>query len=370
MLGDTGSFPACAEGDTVVSRGTGFRVRASAGAPVEVPQYCDLVLDAADYHDTIRVPLIVGDSMNLPDGPDAEGYAIFDRTDSLFDQRAEYDWVDLRGLGAELGLGSDETVVLPLPAGFGAWRFYGRDYDSLSVCSNGFIAAGSSDRVDFVNVQLPYQRAPGNIVAAVWGRLDASAGGSIRFHHDTVGRCVIVEYDSIRYLGESAFEQVQVQVYDRSVPTPTGDNRIEIHFKTVNHFERVTVGLQNHDGSAGLTHYWNRWRPRTAAPLVPGQALAIEAMAPIGIAEPARMSVPARLSAHPSVFRSRLLVTGGREPGPLAVFDAAGRRVAELAPVRPGEWQWHGRDESGFPCPAGVYFLRAGPAGVRAVFAP
>lgn len=358
VLAGAGSFPACAEGDTVASIGQ-FRVRAAAGAPIGLPQYCALALEATGYQDTVRIPLVVGDSTNLPDGPDEGGYAIFDRTDSLYEQRASYDWVELRGIGTELGLGPEETAVLPLPAGFGAWRFYGREYDSLSVCSNGFITAGATDRVDFVNVKLPYSRAPGNMVAAFWGRLDPAAGGSIRFHHDTVAGRVIVEYDSIRYFGDSTFEQVQIQVYDRSTPTPTGDNRIEVHFRTANGFGRATVGLQNHDGSIGLTHSWNGWRPRTAAPLAAGQALAIEPLGATGVAGPASPREPPRLAVRPGVFRGRVLIVAPEDGEGLLVFDATGRMVARLAPAERGEWRWDGRDDAGRDCPPGAYFFLA-----------
>ncbi|MFO7675024.1 MAG: hypothetical protein R6X12_01705 [bacterium] len=359
VLDGVGAFPACAEGDTTVSSGDWFRLRAAPGAPVESPLYCDLMLDAPGYHDTVLVPIIVGDSMNLPDGPDGHGYCIFDHTDSTYRQLPVYDWVELRGVGTELTLGADETVTLPLPGGFGPWRFYGRDHGSLSVCSNGFITAGTSGRVDFVNVLLPYSRAPGNIVAACWDDLDPPTGGAIWFHHDTAGRRVIVEYDSVAYFGVSAREKFQVQVYDRTVPTPSGDNRIEVHYQTANYLASATVGLQNADGSAGLTHWWNDWRPRTAAPIVAGGSLVFETLDPVGVAEPAVRVTARRLAARPALFRGQVTIAG-EAAGVLAVFDAGGRVVAFLEPDRPGEWAWNGRDRSGRACPPGLYLFRAG----------
>jgi hypothetical protein len=361
VLDAVGTFLPCGEGDSTRSTGDPFRVRVSASSPIEVPQYCSLVLDAAGYHDTLRIPLIVGDSMNLPDGPDAYGYVIYDHTDSLHDRRAAYDWVELRGVGTELLLGADETTVLPLPAAFGSWRYYGEDYDSISICSNGFVTAGASDRVDLVNVQLPYSRAPGNAVALVWDDLDLPSGGHVWFHHDIDGRRFIVEFDSVRYFGAPGkAECVQLQIYDASVSTPTGDNRLEVHFQTVMWFDNATVGLQNHDGSTGLTHHVNGWRPLTAAPLQAGRALAIEPAEPAAAVSIPSLPELARLGARPAVFRNRVRLSGDAVPlgGRLTVLDVGGRRIVDLESSGTGEWSWDGRDAAGEYCASGTYFFR------------
>ena len=70
-----------ATGDTA---GWLIRVSVTGNAPIEAALPCDLVLTGSGYADTVLVPVVVGDSMNLPDGPTPCGLALFDHTDSTF----------------------------------------------------------------------------------------------------------------------------------------------------------------------------------------------------------------------------------------------------------------------------------------------
>lgn len=365
VLDGDGSFVVCAAGDTVGSGPDDFRVTAPAGAAVEVPVWCSLVLEGAGYSDTVAVPILIGDSMNLPAGPDPGGYRIYDWTDSAFVERAAYDWVELRGIGEEVVLGNDETRALALPADFGAWRWYGVDYDSISICSNGWVAAGVTDRPDFVNIVLPYEGSPPNILALCWSDLDPEMGGHIWYRHDKANHRFIIEYDSVpSFRSTGPADKVQVHIYDRTVPTLTGDNRVTVHFNTVGSLRYATVGFQNQDGTAGLTHVWNELSPRVAAPLRPERALAIQTGLPTGVEESgeppaAGRRVPAlRLSPNPC--RAGTPVTVRWQPAPtlsapasLSVSDVAGR-IACIRPLDPG---MSGITLSALP--SGLYFLTA-----------
>ncbi len=337
IIDAAGQFGPAGEADTVTNDADRFRVRAAAGAAIEVPQYCRLVLAGPGYDDTVRVPLVVGDSMNLPAGPDSYGYRIYDYTDSCYASRPDYDWVELRGLGTELGLGGDETRSLALPAGFGTWQYYGREFDSISICSNGWVAPGATSRVDFVNVQLPYEGSPPNIVAVCWDDLDLADYGAVWYWHDTTGHRFIVEFDSVPYFGHPAdWETAQFQLADRTVGTPTGDNSMTVHFKTANYFHLSTVGLQDATGTVGLTHCCNDWYPAVSAPLRPGRAVRFETAAQSGVAAPVKPGVAGGLAIFPNPFRrSAVLSCSSERPRAtaLAVFDPAGRRVGRL-PVR------------------------------------
>jgi hypothetical protein len=310
-----------------------FRVQVSRTAPVEAAAECELVVSGG-YGDTIPVPVLVGDSTNLPAGPDAGGYRIYDYTDSCYAGRPDYDWVELRGVGTPLVLGNDETCVLPLPPGFGTWRWYGVDYDSISVCSNGWVAAGATDRVDFVTAILPYEGSPGNILAFLWNDLDPTAYGSILYAHDEAGHRLVVEFDSIAYFGHTAdWEKVQVQIYDQSVSTPTGDNAVVIQYATANYCSTATVAFQNQSGTLGLTHVWNTWYPRVSAPLRAMRALRIQTDASTGTREEAGRASPpsgATVSCVPNPGRGEVEVRfAAPRPGEagLSFVDATGRLV-------------------------------------------
>jgi len=370
VIDGIGAFGPAGEGDTVANSADKFRVRAAGAAPIEVPQYCELALSGPGYADTVRIPLIVGDSLNLPGGPDEYGYRIYDYTDSCYERRPDYDWVELRGRGTELPPGGDKTEVVALPQAFGEWRYYGQSYDSISICSNGWVAAGTSDRVDFVNVQLPYTGAPPRIVALCWDDLDPSDYGKVWFWHDSIGHRVIVEFDSVPYFGHRQdWEQVQFQLSDRTVSTPTGDNSMSVHFKTANDCRNVTVGLQNQDGTVGLTHCWNDWYPAVAAPMRAGTALRFETSAQAPVVEPERVPAGPGFSVEPNPFRRAAdicLANPLARGAVLQVFDPAGRCIEQL---RPGpdcrsRFRWQAR------LLPGVYFVRLDGRSVRAVVVP
>ncbi len=365
VLDPDGSFPAVGEGETTSSGIDRFRVRAAAGAPVEMPAYCHLVLSGSGYHDTVLIPLLVGDSTNLPAGPDIGGYRIYDYTDSGYARLPVYDWLELRSIGVRIDLGSDETQQLALPEGFGPWRYYGVDYDTISVCSNGWVAAGWTDRCDFVNVALPYQNAPPNIVAVQWDDLDPTAFGSIWYYHDTANHRFIVEYDSVPYFGHVRdWEKVQFQLYDQTVTTPTGDNSMMIQFRTANNFSQATVGLQNRDGSSGLTHTCNNWYPRVSAPLVARRALRIETVELTAREEPHPSRLPAdpAFTIEPNPCRGQTVVrapfASRAPPFALRVYDTSGHLVFRSSfDIRTSSFALDLRS-----MPAGGYFVLVMPA--------
>ena len=372
VLDGSGAFAAAGENETTASTADWFRVRALAEAPVEIPAWCDLVLTGSGYDDTLRIPIVVGDSMNLPAGPDGYGYRIYDYTDSCYAPRPDYDWVELRRIGTKLTLGDDQTVVLPLPPTFGPWRYYGQNYARFSVCSNGFIAADSTDRCDFRDVVLPYTGAPPNIVALAWDNLDPTQGGAVWYYHDTAGHRLIVEYDSVSYFAVSGqWERAEVMVYDTTVTTPTGDNTIVLQYRDVNYPKALSVGLQNRDGTIGISHNYNDWYPRVSAPLKAQTALRFETVQLSGTEEPplTPSGRTPNLSVGPNPCRGRaaiLLGPGFGTNAAVRVFDAAGRLVRVLVPQSsivsrqsPISLVWDGRNDSGVPVAPGLYFVQA-----------
>ncbi len=369
VLDADGTFAPAGAGETTASVIDRFRIRASSYAPVEVPIYCKLIISGPGCQDTILVPIIVGDSTNLPVGPDLYGYQIYDWTDSCYDQLPDYNWYELRGVGTRLTSGDDETQSIELPLAFGNWVYYGVPYRHISICSNGWVAADTTSRCDFVNVELPYHRAPPNIVAFLWDDLAPSRYGAIWYYYDTIGHRFIVEFDSISYFGmPDRWEKVQVQIFDTTVSTPTGDNPIVISFKTANDLSSVTIGLQNQDGSSGLTYLWDGRYPRTAAPLEPERSLWIEAGQLTGTPEEIRGATPQMVGVYPNPFRTRtkiVLAISERTINPLVtVYQVNGRAVRRLYPSgqEKNVFFWDGRDENGVTLNPGVYFIKVSAA--------
>lgn len=364
VLDGDGVFGPAGTGETTASLVDGFRIRAMDDAPVEVPLYCDLFLSGSGYSDTILIPIIVGDSMNLPVGPDSYGYRIYDWTDSCYQEMPVYDWFELRGVGEVLTIGDDETRWLELPADFGFWRYYGVNYRNVSICANGWIAADTTSRCDFTNVELPYSGAPPNIIAFLWDDLAPSRYGTILYYYDRQAHRFIVQFDSVSYFGmPDRWEKVQIQLFDTAVAGSNQDNPIAIQFQTVNEFRSVTVGLQNRDGSAGLTYLWNGNYPRTAAPLMPARALFIKPGVTTGLAEsPGAMFVDRPLRVAPNPFRRKMVLELNGVPGisvEARVYQPDGRLVKRITPERSRvvRYFWDGRDERGRMVAPGLYFI-------------
>ena len=233
-----------------------------------------------------------------------------------------------------------------------------------------YLRLSLTDRCDFRDVALPYAGAPPNVVAFAWDNFDPTKGGAVWYRFDSAAHCFIVEFDSVPYFAVSGmWEKVEVLLYDRTVPTPTGDNSIVVQYHDLNYPQALSVGLQNSDGSAGLCHTWNDWYPRVSAPLRAGTALRMEPVQMAGVEEPtiAGRSAAVWISVWPNPSRGRTTIAlgpGFRAGSAVRLFDSSGRLVrivsANSSLLTPNSVVWDGRDGSGRQVAPGLYFVRAG----------
>ncbi|MEO0023263.1 MAG: hypothetical protein ABIJ93_05340 [candidate division WOR-3 bacterium] len=362
IIDNIGTFDSAGPGETTLSRWDWFRIRARSDVPVETKLRCELVISGSQYQDTIEIPLIAGDSMNLPVGPDNYGYMVYDWTDSCYEQIPRFQWKEVRGIGQRVVIGDDETAWFELPSSFGFWRYYSIPYRFISICSNGWIAADTTRRCDFTNVQLPYTGAPPNIVAFLWDDLAPTRYGYIWYYFDTTQSRIIVEFDSIPYFGSpDKWETVQIQIYDTSYLGANHNNPIGLFFRTVNDYTSVTVGLQNQDGTSGLTYYWNGNYPRTAATLSPLHALWVQSDVCISVEESCSRSSAFTSSGTSIVSRKRGVHLGDLPNGvrSVEIFGLDGRQVwRSIVPFfSRREIFWDGTDLNYHKVESGVYYL-------------
>ncbi|HUT22966.1 MAG TPA: hypothetical protein VM492_01345, partial [Sumerlaeia bacterium] len=108
-------------------------------------------------------------------GPDAYGYVAIDESEPA---GPAYSFVDISGSGALVISGDDVSGVVSFPPGV-SFNFYGSDYTSLTMATNGYISTDPTDTgPDFMN-DWPLPHAP-------------SRGGGARIyplHDDLVGDC-------------------------------------------------------------------------------------------------------------------------------------------------------------------------------------
>jgi hypothetical protein len=176
-----GTFGASLPGGQCDNYNDLFTVSASSLAlPGErVPFTCIFPL-AIGFADTVPFNLFIGSvASNTPTPPDSHGYWAFDNTDLAYGKHPTYNWVEIDprygGSGTSLSIidaadEADMTVVANLPFTF---RYYGQEFNQISVCSNGWLAMGANQVVhsDFRNHTIPSALGPSYMIAPFWDDL-------------------------------------------------------------------------------------------------------------------------------------------------------------------------------------------------------
>lgn len=256
-----------------------------------------------------------------PLGPDAGGYLAWHSYDSGA-QAPVYEWNSIDGTGVELDLYEQDdpsgmlldgtSFVVDLPFTF---RYYGRDYDQATICSNGWLAFGDRhNHWTAINTPIPAAQGPEAMVAAYWTDLVNvildDHGLNMVGHLYTESRpaegLFLVEWSHFCPAGTSSNVDVQLILRDpERWPTPTGDGEILIHFLDVsnsNGDNGVTVGLENPQETGGLQYVCNNSYEPAAQPVRSGSSVLFTPMASqTTVAEP-RVRPTARLDVHPNPF--------------------------------------------------------------------
>ncbi|MCF7811632.1 hypothetical protein K9N50_11660, partial [bacterium] len=195
---------------------------------------------------------------NAPSPPDPFGYMCFDDTDEGWEITPEYDWIeisteerdpDFEGTMIEWPGEADfdrgENAVIDL--GFTS-RLYGRDFDQITVSTNGYIGIG--DQGNAVNFQnWPMDRALGGAVgmlAPLWDDLRVPDDGGIYYYYDEGDSKFIVEWYNVKHAANNDRMTFQVIIYDAAVwiVEETGNPFILFQYKEVYNEQRVRSGGQ------------------------------------------------------------------------------------------------------------------------------
>lgn len=282
-----GSFASIAPGGHADNSGDQFAVSVAndcypghmANFTIEIT-YADGSEDIAEFSANVGTA-----SSTDPVGPDGYGYYIFDNTDTDYSFAPTYDWREISVTGTTVGLNDngweqDDTKTLDMPFDF---QYYGEVFNKISICSNGWVAPGTTSMQNYRNWALPTAATANGMIAAFWDNLTTDSGG-VYYHHDTVNNLFIIEWDNVKnYLNR--YQTFQVIIYDPAhYPTDTGDCMIDIQYQAVDNYDTengyATVGLQNLDHSDGLTYtYWNQYA-QGAATLSAGRAIRFMPVAP------------------------------------------------------------------------------------------
>ena len=230
---------------------------------------------------------------NDPLGPDSYGYYIYDSGDIDYSLVPTYSWIDISDVGTPLntvndddGDNQDESQVVDLPFTF---KFYGENYEEITVCSNGWISFGDSDLESFRNDHLPGAAGPSPMLAVFWDDLTADSGGAVYGYYDNQLHAYIVQWNNVKTYEDNSNESFQAILLDpQFYITPTGDGEMLLQYEDFNntsngsygggtplHGGYCSIGIEDHWGTTGLEYTFNNVYPRAAMPLSDNTALFI-----------------------------------------------------------------------------------------------
>lgn len=150
--------------------------------------------------------------------------------------------------GANSVILGDDVLSSSFPLGFN-FKFFCNDYNSIKICSNGWISFNPTETSSSLAPQLvPDVNVPNNLLAMAWSDLNPNA---IPLRYQTIGvapnRRFVVTYDSVPLFGSTTeFVWAQALLYETT-------NVIEVYFRNVQGSRNRTCGIEDQSGTLGFT---------------------------------------------------------------------------------------------------------------------
>ncbi len=233
-------------------------LEAEPGSTYQIPLVITGECPMYPYCDTFFIPVSIALCSDTVQGPGHYGYYIIDETDYSSGLAPNYEWNDISDFADEISgiTDSDDNIVtIPLPFTF---KYYGQIFDSIAVCSNGFLAKPRTTATSPTPGYIPSSSEPNGIIAPMWSDLapHRSGGGDIYSYYDTSNNRFIIQFDSVEYYNTYGNVSFQIVIYDTaSHPTPTGDNEIYFYYEHISTPDGYVIGIESPDGVDGLTYY-------------------------------------------------------------------------------------------------------------------
>lgn len=326
-------------------------------------------------------------SSSDPTGPCEYGYFAYDSTDLAYSQKPTYNWVGIDpnegGQGTVWTIQDDGVRVVQLPFTF---KYYGIDYDTISICSNGWLSFGETDMFDFYNHYIPAALGPYAMIAGYWDDLKGMKTGvdnegngifndmRISYWHDAANNRYIVEWNdaynqyNINAGQDASLEKFQIILY----PKNNDDGDIVLQYHTVDNpgttTNYCTVGIEDHRQLDGLTYTHGNQYPITAATLQAGLAIKFTTVAPDNyVSNDDEVVIPGfRLAQnYPNPFNPTTTISFNADqagPAKLVISNIKGQVVRTLhdgnVSAGPNRLVWNGLDDAGRNVSSGIYFYR------------
>jgi hypothetical protein len=319
-----------------------FKIFASPLIRPETEILCTLKLYADNYQRVVTFRLPIGMltiTDPIPDNYQPEPlYYAYDDIDTFYQQAEPFEWVELRNVGVQLPITSDDQTIR-IPLQFPIYYYGVRYADSLSICSNGWVSPIRTTSTVYTNQPLPDPTStnPHAMICPNWDDLYPPYGNRIWFLYDSLNHRMIIEWDSVHYFSPNTqWDKFEIIIYDTTVSTPTGDNIIKFQYLTANNYVSNTVGIEDQTSTVGICAVYNNSYHRASAPLQPRRAIKIITGQPLPrvalfefTKNQGKISQFANLRELPTILKGKSIVLP-METEKLVIYDINGRKLKEL----------------------------------------
>ncbi|MFA7057469.1 MAG: C25 family cysteine peptidase [Candidatus Cloacimonadales bacterium] len=254
----------------------------------QIPFRFDFTEALTNYSITQFVVIpISGVQATHPTGPDRHGYYAYGSNDTAYPAAPTYEWIDVDpqegGAGTLRIIGDDDSYVQALPFTF---RYYGQDFNEITICSNGWMSFGATWYVNFSNSAIPSALGPKYQVCPNWDDLKGLQTSQGVFanmrastYYDEANNRFIIEWNdtytqtTIDQFADAALQKFQVVLE----PLPDEDGDITFHYHTFSNpsttSNYATVGIMNGNRDDGIQYTFANMYPESAMPVSSGFAL-------------------------------------------------------------------------------------------------
>ncbi|MCF7911195.1 MAG: T9SS type A sorting domain-containing protein [Candidatus Cloacimonetes bacterium] len=341
--------------------------------------YLHLEDDAGRIYETTFY-LTIGVVTNAdPTGPCLGGYYAYDSFDTAYNEAPEYFWEEIDpeegGLGEVILMTDDQSNNIDIPFDF---TYFGEVYDSLTVCSNGWISFETTWQSYFRNWIIPSALGANAQVCAYWDDLIGVGGGveDIRlcYYYNTAENYFVIEWsNAVNREDNLSVELFEIVLYDPAEhQTTSGNGIIQVNYHTINNPDNddnySTIGIEGPHQEDGVLYSHADLYPASATPLQNGLAIKYTTEAPddfTGEDENLLPEMPVLMANYPNPFNPETTFSFSLPQAAnieLAVYNIKGAKVKTIVSgyLEAGNHDkvWNGRDESNNQVSSGVYFYK------------
>jgi hypothetical protein len=179
-------------------------------------------------------------------GPDRGGYRWIDSDEP---GGPAFNWIDISSTGTRIPLVDDDNQG-PFAHGF-TCDFYGQSFDSIRVCSDGWLSF-TSESHQFHHYPIPDVRDPNNLLAPMWADLNPSQGGSVYYLADSANGRFVMSWVDVPFYYDTDSVTFQV-VLDTAGNILFQYLRIPPSLRLG--ADSCAVGIEDNSGVTGLEYY-------------------------------------------------------------------------------------------------------------------